>query len=178
MRFIEAPLPGVRVLEPEKSRDERGFFARTWCAQELASHGLCSSWVQSSISFNEKAGTLRGMHYQAEPHRETKLVTCTAGAVFDVVIDLRADSPTFHEWFAIELTADDNATLYVPEGLAHGFLTLEDRSMVQYHMSEYHDDGSGRGVRWDDPAFGVRWPGVPVVISQRDREYPDFAERP
>jgi dTDP-4-dehydrorhamnose 3,5-epimerase len=178
VRFLETPLPGAYVLEPEKAHDDRGFFARVWCAQELAEHGLRATWVQSSISFNEKAGTLRGMHYQAPPHQEVKLVTCTAGAVFDVIIDIRSDSVTFREWFAIELTARNNTTLYVPEGFAHGFLTLEDEAVVEYHMSEDFHPESARGVRWDDPAFGVRWPSEPVVMSSRDREYPDFGTRP
>jgi dTDP-4-dehydrorhamnose 3,5-epimerase len=175
MRFIETSLPGAFVMEPERHDDERGFFARMWCAEELADHGLCPTWVQSSISHNDRAGTLRGMHYQAEPHAETKLVTCTAGAVFDVIVDLRPASPAFRRWFSLELTAEDHATVYVPPGLAHGFLTLRDDSVVQYHMSEYHHPESARGVRWDDPAFGVRWPGEPTAMSQRDREYPDFA---
>lgn len=178
MRFIETPLRGAYVLEPERQCDERGFFARVWCAEELAAHGLCSAWVQSSISYNEKAGTLRGMHYQAAPHEEAKLVKCAAGAVFDVIVDLRADSPTFREWFAVELTARNNATLYVPAGFAHGFLTLEDGSVLEYHMSEYYHGDSARGVRWDDPAFCIRWPSEPDVISKSDRECPDFEVRP
>jgi len=177
VRFLETPLRGAYVLEPEKLPDERGFFARVWCADELGAHGLCSAWVQSSISFNDKAGTLRGMHYQAAPYEETKLVTCTAGAVLDVIVDLRADSPTFCGWFAAELTARNNVTLYVPCGFAHGFLTLEGGSVLQYHISEYHHPESTRGVRWDDPAFAIQWPGEPHVISQRDREYPDFMVR-
>lgn len=174
MRFVETPLRGAYILEPEKVRDERGFFARMWCTEELAAHGLRSMWVQSSVSFNEKAGTLRGMHYQVAPHEEAKLVTCSAGAVFDVIIDMRADSSTFREWFAAELTACNNNTLYVPEGFAHGFVTLEDKSMVEYHMTAGYHPGSACGVRWDDPAFAIRWPSEPHVISQRDREYPDF----
>jgi dTDP-4-dehydrorhamnose 3,5-epimerase len=174
MRFVETPLLGVWVLEPEKSVDERGFFARVWSADAFEARGLCSSWVQSSISFNTKAGTLRGMHFQVAPHEEDKLVSCTAGAVFDVVVDLRADSPTYRDWFSIELTARDNATLYVPGGLAHGFLTLVDESMVEYHMSEPFHPEVARGVRFDDPAFAIRWPAEPSVISERDAGYPDF----
>jgi dTDP-4-dehydrorhamnose 3,5-epimerase len=174
VRLVETPLGGAFLLEPDKLGDERGFFARVWCAEELASRGLCSSWVQSSISFNEKVGTLRGMHFQAEPHAETKLVTCTAGAVFDVIVDIRVDSPTYCDWFAVELTARNNSTLYIPEGLAHGFLTLEDQSMVEYHMSSSFDPESARGVRWDDPVFGIRWPRKPRVMSHHDGEYPDF----
>lgn len=178
MRLIETRLSGAYLLELEKARDERGFFARVWDARELEVLGLCARWVQSSVSFNEKAGTLRGLHYQAAPHEEAKLVTCTAGAVFDVIVDLRTDSPTFREWFSVELTARNNTTLYVPEGLAHGFLTLADESMVEYHMSQDYHPESARGARWDDPVFGIDWPSNPVVISQRDRDCPDFAVRP
>jgi dTDP-4-dehydrorhamnose 3,5-epimerase len=174
MRIVETPLAGVFMLEPEKLGDERGFFARVWCSDELAARGLCSSWVQSSISFNEKAGTLRGMHYQAPPHEETKLVTCTAGAVFDVVVDLRRGRSTFLEWFGVELTSGNNTTLYIPRGLAHGFVTLEDASMVEYHMSESFHPETTQGVRWDDPAFGIQWPREPGIMSLRDREHPDF----
>lgn len=178
MRFVETALPGAYLLEPEKQRDERGFFARVWCAEELASYDLCSSWVQSSVSFNEKAGTLRGMHYQAAPHEEAKLVTCTAGAVFDVIVDLRTDRSTFRDWLATKLTARNSRTLYVPEGFAHGFLTLEDGSVVEYHMSDYYHADSARGLRWDDPAFGIQWPSMPGLISERDRAYPDFPVGP
>jgi dTDP-4-dehydrorhamnose 3,5-epimerase len=178
VRFVETSLPSAYTLEPEKLLDERGFFARTWCAEELAARGLRSAWVQSSISFNAKAGTLRGMHYQSPPHEEAKLVTCSAGAVFDVIIDLRAGSPTALEWFAIELTARNNTTLYVPEGFAHGFLTLEDETVVEYHMSEDYHAESARGVRWNDPAFGILWPSEPAVMSSRDREYSDLVARP
>lgn len=177
MRLVETPLRGAYLLEPEKLGDERGFFARVWDVHELEDHELCASWVQSSISFNEKAGTLRGMHYQDAPHEEAKLVTCTAGGVFDVIVDLREDSPTLREWFSVELTACNNTTLYVPVGLAHGFLTLADESMVEYHMSEYYHPESARGLRWDDPAFGIRWPHEPSVVSQRDREHPNFEVR-
>jgi dTDP-4-dehydrorhamnose 3,5-epimerase len=178
VRFLETPLPGAYVLEPERASDERGFFARVWCAKELAEHGLESMWVQSSISHNEKAGTLRGMHYQAGPHAETKLVTCTGGAVHDVIVDLRPAQPTFRQWFALELSAENSKTLYVPRGFAHGFMTLQDDSVVQYHMSDYFVADSARGVRWDDPAIGIVWPAAPAVISERDRSYPEFSWRP
>lgn len=174
MRFEETPLSGAFVLEPEKNRDERGFFARVWCADELREHGLCDSWVQSSISYNDAAGTLRGMHFQVEPHGETKLVTCTSGAVYDVIVDLRIESATFCRWFGIDLSARNNLTLYVPEGFAHGFMTLTDEAMVQYHISSEYHPQSARGVRWDDPAFDITWPNTPKVMSQRDRELPDF----
>jgi len=172
VRFVEAPLSGAYIVEPEKAYDERGFFARVWDARELEVRGLCGTWVQSSISFNEKAGTLRGMHYQAAPHEETKLITCTAGAVFDVIVDMRVDSPTFREWFAFELTARNNTTLYVPEGFAHGFMTLEDKSVVEYHMSEDYHPASARGVRWDDPSLAIGWPNSPTVMTDRDRGLP------
>jgi dTDP-4-dehydrorhamnose 3,5-epimerase len=174
MRFVETPLSGAYVLEPEPSNDERGFFARVWCREELEDHGLNGVWVQSSISFNEKALTLRGMHYQAAPYEETKLVRCTAGAVFDVILDLRDGSPTRHAWFALELSVENNRTLYVPAGFAHGFLTLLDASVVEYHMSESQHAESARGVRYDDPAFGIEWPAAPAVIGERDGAYPDF----
>lgn len=174
MRIVETPLLGAYLLEPEKLYDQRGFFARVWCAEEMAVHGLISAWVQSSISFNESAGTLRGMHYQGAPHEEVKLVTCTAGAVFDVIVDLRPTAPTYRQWFSVELTAENNVVLYVPVGLAHGFLTLQDGSVVQYHMSEYYHSHLVRGVRWDDPVFAVRWPFSPGTMSDRDREFPDF----
>jgi len=178
VRFVETPLPGAFVLEPQKLRDERGVFARVWSADELAERGLRSTWVQSSISFNEKSGTLRGMHYQIAPHQEAKLVTCTAGSVFDVIVDLRTDSATFRQWFAVELTARNNTTLYIPEGLGHGFLTLEDESVVEYHMSESYHPECARTVRWDDPAFGIEWPGAPGTMNERDREAPDFTVGP
>lgn len=176
MLFHETPLFGAYVLEPQPSHDERGYFARVWCARELAEHDLNTEWVQSSISFNEAASTLRGLHYQVAPHEEVKLVRCTSGAVFDVIVDLRADAPTFRRWFSVELDAKDNRVLYVPPGFAHGFLTLQDRSVVEYHMSEFHRAGSARGVRWDDAAFGIDWPSSPSVISDRDRTYPDFGD--
>lgn len=162
------------MIEPERREDERGFFARVWCADELESRGLQPSWVQSSVSYNVKAGTLRGMHYQAEPHGETKLVTCTAGAVWDVIIDLRQGVPTFRRSFGVELTADNFRTLYVPRGFAHGFLTLKDHTVVQYHMAERFEESAARGVRWDDSAFDIKWPASPALISERDRSFPDF----
>ncbi|MDR3685376.1 MAG: dTDP-4-dehydrorhamnose 3,5-epimerase [Coriobacteriia bacterium] len=176
MVLAETCVEGVFVLEPEKARDERGYFARMWSADEFEHAGLCSAWVQSSVSFNTRRGTLRGMHYQVEPHREVKLVSCTAGAVFDVVIDLRADSPSYRRWFGVELTADNRCTLYVPEGLAHGFITLVDDSVVEYHMSEYYHPDAARGVRWSDPAFAIQWPAEPAIINERDASYADFMD--
>lgn len=174
MTFNETRLKGVFVIELEKRQDERGFFARTWCKNELDRKGLHSNLVQSSISFNHNRGTLRGMHYQTAPHEEVKLVRCTTGAIYDVVIDLRESSPTFMEWTAVELSAQNHLTLYIPENCAHGFQTLVDNTEVLYQMSEFYAPESARGVRWDDPAFGIQWPPAGRTISTRDATYPDF----
>jgi dTDP-4-dehydrorhamnose 3,5-epimerase len=174
MNFAETVIKGAYVIDPERLGDERGFFARTWCRREFEAHGLTAALVQCSISFNYRRGTLRGMHYQAAPHAETKLVRCTAGSVYDVIVDLRADSPTFKRWFAAELSADNRRMLYIPEGLAHGFLTLSDGAEVFYQMSEFFVPECARGVRWNDPAFGIHWPAEPTMIAERDRGYPDF----
>lgn len=154
--------------------DERGFFARTWCAEEFKEAGLDARLVQCSISFNARKGTLRGMHYQAVPIAETKLVRCTMGAIYDVVLDLRTESPTFRKWIGMTLSAENREMVYIPEGCAHGFLTLEDHSEVFYQMSEFYYPEAARGVRWDDPAFGIEWPGDVTVISERDRTLSDF----
>jgi dTDP-4-dehydrorhamnose 3,5-epimerase len=161
-------------IEPEKRQDERGFFARTWCRDEFAEHGLDSRLVQCSVSFNAKRGTLRGLHYQAAPHAEAKLVRCTRGAIYDVAVDLRPDSPTFLRHAAAVLSADNYAMLYIPEGCAHGFQTLAEASEVVYQMSEFYRPESARGVRWDDPAFAIAWPPDQRTIAERDRQYPDF----
>lgn len=158
----------------ERHPDERGFFARTFCTNEFAIHGLNARIVQCSISFNRRRGTLRGLHYQAAPRAETKLVRCTRGAVYDVVLDLRGDSPTFRQWIGVELTEQKRNMVYIPEGCAHGFLTLADETEVFYQMSEFYALESARGVRWDDPAFRIDWPGKVEVISERDRTYPDI----
>ena len=172
--FNETAIPGVFEIEIEPHLDERGFFARTWCQREFQAHGLNSNFVQCSLSFNSRKGTLRGMHYQAAPHAETKIVQCTRGSVFDVVIDLRPDSPKFKKHCAVVLTADKHNMVYVPAGCAHGFLTLEDNTAVFYQISEFHDPGAARGVRFDDPAFRISWPAKVEVISERDRKYPGF----
>jgi len=172
--FQETPLKGAFVIQPERREDARGFFARTWCQREVEVHGLNPRLVQCSISFNLRKGTLRGLHYQAAPHEEAKLIHCTMGAIYDVVVDLRDDSPTFREHFAIVLSAENRQMLYVPEGLAHGFQTLEDNTEVSYQMSEFFAPESARGVRWDDPAFGIAWPPADRIIAERDRSYPDF----
>jgi dTDP-4-dehydrorhamnose 3,5-epimerase len=174
MTFHETALSGVFEIRIQAIPDERGFFARTWCRKEFGEHGLGSALVQCNISFNTRKGTLRGMHYQAAPFAEAKLVRCTQGAICDVVLDLRPQSPTFKEWIAVTLTAENRSMVYVPEGCAHGFLTLKDETEVFYQMSEVYNAESARGVRWNDPAFGIVWPGKAEVISERDRTYPDF----
>jgi dTDP-4-dehydrorhamnose 3,5-epimerase len=174
MIFQETELPGVFKIAIEPRLDERGFFARTWCQNEFEAHKLDTSLVQCNISFNTRRGTLRGMHYQAEPYDENKLIRCTRGAVYDVVIDLRRSSPTFKKWIAVVLTEENRDMVYVPTGCAHGFLTLEDRTEVFYQMSEFYNAESARGVRWNDSAFQITWPEKTEVISDRDRAYPDF----
>jgi dTDP-4-dehydrorhamnose 3,5-epimerase len=174
MTFHETKLPGVFELRIERKSDERGFFARTWCQEEFKDRGLDSKLVQCSISFNLRKGTLRGMHYQAPPYAETKLVRCTRGSLHDVVLDLRSESRTFKQWIAVVLTAEERNMVYVPHGCAHGFLTLEDSTEVLYQISEFYNADSACGVRWDDPAFQIAWPGKVQVISDRDRTYPNF----
>jgi len=174
MVFKETGLAGALAIELERLEDERGFFARTFCAREFEKRGLATRFVQSSISFNRSAGTLRGMHFQVPPHRETKLVRCTAGAIWDAIVDLRADSPTRLRWFGLELSAENRAQLYIPPGFAHGFVTLQPNSEVFYEMDEFYAPQAGRGLRWNDPALGIRWPRQPDVIAERDATYPDL----
>jgi dTDP-4-dehydrorhamnose 3,5-epimerase len=174
MKFSETKLRGVFKIDIEPKFDGRGFFARSWCHNEFESHGLNPSMVQCSISFNTGKGTLRGMHLQMRPYAETKLIRCTRGAIYDVVLDLRPDSPTFKEWIAATLTADNRMMLFVPEGCAHGFLSLERETEVLYQMSEFFHAGAARSVRWNDPAFGIVWPGEPEIMSENDRILPDF----
>ena len=173
MRFTETRVVGAFLIEPEPITDERGFFARIWCRDEFAAHGLNPTLAQANVSFNHRKGTLRGMHYQAAPHQEAKLVRCTRGAIWDVVLDLRPDSSTYRAWTGAELSDANRAMLYVPEGCAHGFLTLTDAAEVAYQMSVPYAPEAARGVRYDDPAFGIEWPGEVVVINQRDASYPD-----
>ena len=177
MRFVPSPLPGVYVIEPERHADERGYFARTWCAEELAAQGLESGLAQCSVSFNQRKGTLRGLHYQAPPFAEVKLVRCVRGALFDVAVDLRPDSQSFRKWFGIELTAENGRGLYVPRGFGHGFLTLADETEVSYQISARFSPPSTRGVRYDDPFLGIRWPAKVDVIAARDRDYPEVTEQ-
>lgn len=174
MTFRETNISGVFEIDVEPIRDERGFFARTWCQEEFEGMGLNSRSVQCNISFNPRKGTLRGMHYQAAPHAESKLVRCTKGAVYDVVLDLRPQSATFKDWVAVTLTAEKRNMIHIPEGCAHGFLTLEETTEVFYQMSEYYNAESARGVRWNDPAFKITWPGEVKMISDRDRNYANF----
>jgi dTDP-4-dehydrorhamnose 3,5-epimerase len=174
MIFRETKLSGIFEIELEPKSDLRGFFARTWCQQEFAARGLDANLVQCSVSFNPRKGTLRGMHYQAPPHAETKLVRCTRGAIFDVILDLRPHSPTFKDWVAVVLSGENRKTAYVPKGCAHGFLTLQDDTEVFYQISVCQHAESARGVRYDDPAFQITWPEKIEVISERDRKYPNF----
>jgi dTDP-4-dehydrorhamnose 3,5-epimerase len=176
MKISTLDIPGALIVDVEELSDERGFFARTFCRQEFAAHGLSTSIAQSSISFNKLRGTLRGMHYQTKPHEEAKLVRCTKGVIYDVIIDLRNDSPTFKQWLSVELSADNHRGLYIPEGVAHGFLTLADDCEVLYQISEFFHPECASGVRWNDPAFGIHWPEKVCIISERDQRYADFIE--
>lgn len=174
MIFIETKLPGAFIIELEKREDERGFFARAWCQKEVRAKGLNDSSVQVNISYNKTRGTLRGMHYQTAPSEEIKLVRCVRGIVYDVIIDLRPDSPTRGEWIGVELTADNYRTLYVPKNFAHGYQTLRDDSEVLYQVSEFYSPASERGVRYNDLAFAIEWPLPVSGISDKDRSWPDY----
>ena len=175
MKFTETKLKGAYIIEPELIKDERGFFARSWCQKEFTERGLNHNLVQCNISFNHKKGTLRGMHYQAKPYEEAKLVRCTMGAIYDVIIDIRLESLTFKQWVAVELTAENRKMLYIPEGMAHGFQTLVDNTEVFYQMSEFYHSESATGLRWDDPTFGIVWPQASqIIISEKDKSYPNF----
>jgi dTDP-4-dehydrorhamnose 3,5-epimerase len=175
MIFRGTSLPGAWVLEPERLEDERGFFARTYCRREFEAHGLDPTIAQCNVSYNHRKGTLRGLHFQAAPHEEVKLVRVTWGAVWDVIVDLRPGSSTFKHHFAVVLSAEEGNALYIPKGMAHGFLTLEDATEVFYQISEFYAPEDARGYRWDDPAFAIPWPEPPAVISERDRKLPFFA---
>ncbi|MCI0400603.1 MAG: dTDP-4-dehydrorhamnose 3,5-epimerase [Gammaproteobacteria bacterium] len=174
MIFTDTKLPGAFIIEPERLEDERGFFARTYCKNEFEAHGLTLNIAQCNISFNKKKGTLRGMHYQEKPREEAKLVRCVRGAIYDVIIDLRAHSSTYKRWFATELTAENRRMLYIPKGFAHGFQTLENNVEIFYQMSEFYHPELACGVRWNDPMFGIRWPIDQPSISSEDAQYPDF----
>jgi dTDP-4-dehydrorhamnose 3,5-epimerase len=170
--FEKTAVDGAYLIRPQRLTDERGFFARTYCVRELTEAGLDPQVVQRSISYNRRRGTLRGLHYQAAPHEESKLVSCARGAIYDVVLDVRPASPSFRRWHAATLSDENYEGLFIPRGCAHGFLTLTDDAVVQYEISEYHHPESARGLRYDDPAFRIDWPFAPVVISARDRDYP------
>ncbi len=175
MIFTETKLQGAFIIEPERHEDERGFFAHSWSEREFEAHGLNPRLAECNISYNKRNGTLRGMHYQEAPHGQVKLVRCTMGAIYDVMIDLRPHSPTFKQWVGAELTMSNRRMLYVPGDFGHGFQTLADETEVLYQVSSPYVADSGRGVRWDDPAFGIEWPSVEErIIIQRDREYPLF----
>jgi len=174
MKFSETPLIGAFEIEIEKIEDERGFFARTWDKNEFIKRKLDSEFVQSNISSNKKKGTIRGMHYQSKPYEETKIIRCTKGAIYDVIIDLRPNSLTFKKWFAIELSENNYKILYVPKGFAHGYQTMEDYSEVSYQVSQYYNADNEEGVRWNDKPFQIKWPLKPTMISKKDLSFPNF----
>lgn len=175
MKFVATRLKDAFVVEGERFEDERGYFARNWSHREFEAAGLDAKFVEGNVSFNRRRGTLRGMHYQEAPYEQVKLVCCTRGSIYDVIVDLRPASTTFKQWLGVELTAGNSRMLYIPAGFAHGFQTLADDTEVSYQMSSYFEPGSGRGVRWNDPAFGIEWPETDQrIIISRDREYPDF----
>jgi len=170
--FTEAPLPGAYLVDLVPSRDVRGFFARSYSPQEFAAHGVAAELRECSVSYNERKATLRGLHYQLAPHEEHKLVRCTAGAIFDVIVDLRTSSSHYRRWYGAELNAENRRALFVPPGFAHGFITLTDHTEVLYMISAAHSPAHARGARWNDPSFGIEWPLQPQVIAPRDAEYP------
>jgi dTDP-4-dehydrorhamnose 3,5-epimerase len=172
--FSPTKLAGAIIVEIEPHPDERGFFARSFCEREFAERGLCARYPQCNISYNRQRGTLRGMHFNRAPHEEAKLVRCQAGSIYDVIVDLRPGSGTLGQWLGVELSAQNRRMLYIPPGLAHGFLTLCDEVEVFYHMSNFYVPDAGVGLRYDDPAIGIQWPEAPRVISERDRTYPDW----
>ena len=174
MIFNETKLAGAYILDLQKHEDERGFFARTFCQKELEAHGLISDVAQANTSLSRSRGTLRGMHFQKSPHEETKLIRCTRGALYDVIIDLRPDSATYKQWVGVELTADNYRMLFVPRNFAHGFITLADDTEANYLVSQFYAPGSELGIRWNDPAFDIQWPIDVAVISEKDANWPDF----
>ena len=176
MKFLPTSLAGAWIVDLEPRGDERGFFARTWCEREAATVGLHPRWVQANTSFSRDVGTLRGMHYQQAPWQEAKLVRCTRGTIFDAIMDLRTVSPTYLRWFGVELSAENHRALYVPEDFAHGFLTLTGDVEIQYLVSQFYTPQAKRGLRWNDPAVGIRWPGAATVISDKDARWPDVKE--
>lgn len=174
MHFTETKLKGAFILDLNRLEDDRGFFARTFCKDELEAHNLISDVVQANMSWNPKKGTLRGMHYQVDPYQETKLVRCTQGALYDVIIDLRTDSPTYGEWVGVELTAENRRALFVPRDFAHGFVTLEDNTEAFYMVSQSYTPGAESGIRWNDPQFAIEWPIEPTLVSEKDASWDDY----
>ena len=176
MIFTETKLKGAFIIDVSKVNDERGFFGRAWCKKEFGEVGLNTDAVQANVSYNKYRGTIRGMHYQVAPFTESKTVRCTSGSIFDVIIDIRPDSSTFKQWIGVELTADSFRMLYVPDGFAHGFITLEDHSSVHYMVTEYYTPGAEAGIRFDDSAFNIEWPIQPKVVSDKDKSHPPFVK--
>lgn len=176
MIFSDTKVAGAMLISPQRIEDERGFFARTYCVDEFRRHGLDPSTVQRSLSFNERRGTLRGMHFQVAPHQENKVVSCSRGAIYDVIVDLRPGSASYRQWFAANLSADGFEALFIPRGCAHGFLTLEPETVVRYDISTSYAPESARGLRFDDPAFAIDWPFAPVVVSARDLAFPAYSD--
>jgi dTDP-4-dehydrorhamnose 3,5-epimerase len=174
MNFIKTEFKGVFIIQLEKKEDERGFFARVWDIKKFVEKNLNSKLVQSNISFTKKKGTIRGLHYQIHPYEETKIILCTKGSIFDVIIDLRSDSATYKKWVFHNLSSEDYKMLFIPEGFAHGFQTLEDNTEIFYHVSQFYTPSAERGIRWDDPLFNIAWPIKKKVISQKDNSYEDF----
>ena len=178
MIFQATKIRGAHVIDLERRTDSRGYFARAWCQKEFEAHGLTARMAQVNVSSNMQQGTLRGMHYQLPPYREAKVISCTRGAIYYVAIDLRADSPTYMQWVAVELTAENRRMLFLSEGCAHGFQTLRDDTEILYFMSEFYCPGHSRGVRYDDPAFGISWPLPITSVSDADRAWPDYKKKP
>ena len=176
MIFTKTPLKDAYIIDIEPFEDERGFFARAWCQNELKAQGLNPRLSQANLSYNKQKGTLRGMHFQRPPHAEVKIVRCIRGALYDVIIDIRPESPTYKQWTGVELSADNRRVLYVPEGFAHGFITLQDDTEAMYLVSEFYTPGAEGGLRWNDPAFNIEWPVEMTVISDKDNSWPDFSE--
>ncbi len=175
MKFNETPLADAYVIELEPMADERGFFARGWCSREFEEHGLAANIAQANVAFTHSAGTLRGVHYQVAPHEEAKLVRCTSGALFDVIVDIRPDSATFGHWYGVELSAENRKMLYVPQGFAHGYQTLTDGTEAFYQVSEFYAPGAEQGIRYDDARFAIEWPLAIQVISDKDANWPDYS---
>jgi dTDP-4-dehydrorhamnose 3,5-epimerase len=175
MNFTSLQIPGAFLVEPRPIEDERGFFARAWCEIEMREHGCTARIRQTNMAFNRRRGTLRGLHYQTAPHDEAKFIRCVRGAIFDVIVDLRPESPSFRSWFGVELTQDNRRALFVPEGCATGYLTLVDDVEIFYDTSALFERSAARGVKFDDPAFGIQWPSSPTLISEQDRTWPAFS---